>query len=209
MLVTCENVKNVLQENNIKLKGIFHVGAHKCEEIEDYESLGVPRENIVWVEGIREYVLKAKKKGIPNVYQAVISDEDEKIVNFNITNNVQSSSILEFGTHKEQHKLVKVTKKMSKVSTTVDTFFASNNLDPSQYNMWCFDIQGAELMALKGSLKSLVHADLLYLEVNEKELYIGCALIGELDEFLDAHGFKRVETSMTKFGWGDAVYIRK
>ena len=93
-------------------------------------------------------------------------------------------------------------------SITVDTFFERNNLDASKYTFWNFDIQGAELSALKGSLKSLVHAKVLYLEVNEKELYKGCALIGEIDSFLSQQGFSRHITVMTRHGWGDAIYIR-
>ena len=46
-------------------------------------------------------------------------------------------------------------------------------------------IQGAELLALKGAIKSIKYAKALYLEVNEKELYKKGALIEEIDEFLE------------------------
>jgi hypothetical protein len=62
-------------------------------------------------------------------------------------------------------------------------------------------------MALKGSIESIKHAKVLYLEVNEKELYTNCGLINEIDSFLAEYKFKRVLTSMTKHGWGDAMYI--
>ena len=96
---------------------------------------------------------------------------------------------------------------MQHQSITVDTFFKRNNLDASRYNLWNFDIQGAELMALKGAINSIKHAQILYLEVNEKELYKNCGLITEIDEFLSNFHFKRVVTNMTKHGWGDALYI--
>ena len=62
-------------------------------------------------------------------------------------------------------------------------------------------------MALKGAVKSIKHAKVLYLEVNEKELYKNCGLITDIDNFLSVYNFKRVLTSMTYHGWGDAVYI--
>ena len=209
-LIEFEKIKNILIENNIKVKSILHVGAHDCEELNAYKDyFNVSKEDIIWIDAIREKVQRAKKRNIPNVYEAVISEEDDKNVTFNITNNFQSSSILELGTHKQEHPHIKVTRKAIKTTTTLETFFKNNKLDASKYNMWCFDIQGAELLALKGGKSLLCNVDVLYLEVNEKELYIGCAIVDEIDDFLKNYGFERVETLMTKHGWGDAVYIRK
>jgi hypothetical protein len=209
-LIEFEKIKSILTENNIKVKSILHVGAHECEELNAYkEYLNVSQEDIIWIDGIREKVRHAKKRNIPNVYQAVISDEDGKNVNFNITNNFQSSSIFELGTHKQEHPHVKVMKTVTRITTTLENFFKNNNLDPSKCNMWCFDIQGAELLALKGGKNLLCNVDVLYLEVNEKELYVGCANVSEIDCFLKNYGFERVETFMTNHGWGDAIYIRK
>ena len=43
-----------------------------------------------------------------NIYQCVVYDENDKEVEFNITNNGQSSSILPFGSHARNHPHVKV-----------------------------------------------------------------------------------------------------
>jgi hypothetical protein len=91
---------------------------------------------------------------------------------------------------------------------TIDTFFQKNNLDMSQYNFWNLDIQGAELMAIKGGEHAILNADALYLEVNTEEVYKGCALMNELDEYLAKYGFKRINTKITEYGWGDALYIK-
>ena len=72
-----------------------------------------------------------------------------------------------------------------------------------------FDIQGAELKALKGMEEHLSAVDYLYTEVNSDYVYKGCALIGELDEYLQRFGLFRVETKWTDCKWGDAFYIRK
>ena len=71
------------------------------------------------------------------------------------------------------------------------------------------DIQGAELKCLKGFERNLGMINAIYAEVNEKELYAGCALLPELDAWLSEHGFVRVHTHMTPHGWGDALYIRQ
>ncbi len=189
------------------ITGILHIGAHDCEENPVYESLGINTDSIIWIDAIQGKVDEGTKKG-HKIYQAVITEKDDDDVTFNISNNHASSSILDFGTHSQEHPYVVYVDKFQTKSITVDTFFERNKLDASNYTFWNFDIQGAELSALKGSLKSLVHAKVLYLEVNEKELYKGCALIGEIDSFLSQQGFSRYSTAMTIHGWGDAIYIR-
>jgi FkbM family methyltransferase len=142
------------------------------------------------------------------VFQAVVSDEDGATVEFKRTNNGQSSSILEFGTHAQHYTWCVVTDSITMKTTTIDTFMAKNNLNPENYDMWNFDIRGAELKALKGAENALKHAKVLYLEVNTEEVYKGCAQLSEIDAFLGERGFKRVITKMTQQGWGDAMYVR-
>lgn len=207
MLISFEKINEILLLNNIVIQGVLHIGAHDCEELGFYKKLKIVPENIIWIDAMKEKVNEAKSKNIPNVYHAVITDKDNEDVEFNVSNNIQSSSVLEFGTHSQEHPNVIYTKKIMQKSTTVDTFFQINNIDSSKHEFWNFDIQGAELMALKGATKSIQYAKALYLEVNEKELYKNCALIGEIDSFLAQYNFKRVLTNITRHGWGDALYI--
>jgi FkbM family methyltransferase len=208
MLITVEEINTILQKNNITINGSFHIGAHDCEELPFYHLLGIKNENMIWIDAIQEKVEQAKNKGIINVYNNVITDKDDEDIIFNISNNVQSSSILELKTHKIEHPNVFYVDKIQVKTITVDTFFERNNFDPSKYDFWNFDIQGAELLALHGATNSLKHAKVLYLEVNEKELYKNCGLISDIDIFLKTHHFTRVLTKMLQFGWGDAVYIK-
>jgi hypothetical protein len=208
MILNIDDVYKALLYNNINIEGVFHVGAHECEELLFYNSFGVKNEDIVWIDAMESKVNDATNRGIPNVYNALITDKDDEDIYFNVSNNIQSSSILEFGTHSQEHPWIVYTDKILKKSITVDTFFDKNDLDASKYNFWNFDIQGAELIALKGASKSLQYVKALYLEVNEKELYKNCALIEEIDEFLSKHNFKRVLTKFTQHGWGDALYLK-
>ena len=78
-----------------------------------------------------------------------------------------------------------------------------------EYNFLNFDIQGAELKALKGMENYLSQVDYLYSEVNSDYVYKDCVLINELDDYLNKFGLIRVETYWTPCKWGDAFYIKK
>ena len=207
MLIGFTEINTILLSKNIQVNGAFHIGAHDCEELGFYNNLGLKNEDVVWIDAIPSKVDEATNRGVPNVFNAVITDKDDEDIVFNVSNNVQSSSVLEFGTHSHEHPEVVYVSKLHQKSITIDTFFERNNIDASRYNFWNFDIQGAELMALKGATHSLQYAKALYLEVNQRELYKNCGLIDEIDAFLLTYNFKRVLTNITCWGWGDALYI--
>jgi FkbM family methyltransferase len=207
MLISFAEINIILETNNINIIGGFHVGAHECEELDFYSQLGLKNEEIIWIDAIPAKVIEAINRNIPNVYNAVITDCDDVDVIFNVSNNVQSSSVLELGTHAQEHPEVVYVDKIHLKSITVDSFFERNNVDASKYNFWNFDIQGAELMALKGATKSIQYAKAIYLEVNNRELYKKCGLINDIDAFLSKYKFKRVLTHISQHGWGDALYI--
>ena len=209
MLINPDEIKTILSLNNISITGAFHIGAHECEELSFYNDLGIEDKDVVWIDAIPSKVDEAKSRGIPNVYTAVITDKDDEDVKFNISNNIQSSSVLELGTHAYVYPGIVFVDTIEAKSLTIDSFFERNTIDPSKYNFWNFDIQGAEFMALKGASNSIKHAKVIYLEVNEQELYNRCGLISDIDLFLETHNFKRVFTEMTPYGWGDALYILK
>ncbi len=208
MLIEPAKIYKILQEHEIKVTGVLHVGAHECEEQGFYAGLGLCPKDIIWIDALEEKVTEARTRGVPNVYQAVVSNKDGEIVKFNVSNNVQSSSILEFGTHAYEHPQVHFVKSIELKTTTLNSFFKERNLDASQLNFWNFDIQGAELLALHGATDILKYVKAVYLEVNTAELYKGCALIKDIDAFLASYGFIRELTDITRHGWGDALYIR-
>ena len=207
MLIAYDHVQRLLEEHGVKVTGALHVGAHDCEEMPFYVQLGLSPYDVVWIDAIPQKVEQARMRGIPNVHQAVITDQDNVQVLFHVTNNIQSSSVLPFGTHAFHHPHVVMIGDIPLTSSTLDTFFTSNRLVPSKYTFWNMDIQGAELMALRGAQNALQHVQALYLEVNREEVYQGCGQLHDLDTFLV--GFTRVETRITEFGWGDALYVRR
>ncbi len=208
MLIRREEVQSILQNLGIAVKGVLHVGAHECEELSVYRYFGLTPEDVVWVDALEEKVAKNRANGIPNVHQAVITDKDKETVTFHITNNFESSSVLEFGSHARHHPHVVETGTRSLTTTRLDTFFTKHNLSPEKYTFWNLDIQGAELMALKSGESFLKHVTVIYSEVNTEEVYKGCALLSQMDTFLAGHGFSRLKTVMTGYGWGDALWVK-
>jgi FkbM family methyltransferase len=196
---------NLVKKYNIIFKGVLHVGAHECEELNDYEKY-LSRDLILWIEALPIKV-EICKKLYPNILieNAVVSDIIE-IVKFNVSNNGQSSSILEFGLHSVFHPQVKYITCFETESKLLKNILPNYNIN---YNFLNLDIQGAELKALKGMEEYLQYVDYIYTEVNSDYVYKECALIGELDKYLAQFGLFRVETKWTDCKWGDAFYIRK
>ena len=201
---------------NIKIKGILHIGAHNCEELSDYISCGVNSSNIYWIEALPRLVEKNKRINPHlNIYQAVIYDEDNKEIEFNITNcdgdvnNLQSSSILEFGSHKTSHPQVKLVDKVKMKTSRMDSVIKKYNITMSNVNFVNLDIQGVELRALKSMESYLNNIDYIYTEVNTEEVYKNCDQMSDLTEYLAKHNFRLADARIYKqFGWGDAFFIK-
>ena len=193
----------------IPKKGILHIGAHMCEERVLYNSINIRDKDTLWIEAIGEIVAYVKKinENI-NIVQAVITDKDDEELSFMITNNKESSSIFNFGTHAIEHPHVFEIERRRLKSITLNTLFERNNIPHDRFDFINIDIQGAELKALKGAVHILPHIKAIYAEVNEKMLYECAGLLPELDEYLATFNFTRVITNMTQHGWGDALYIK-
>ena len=194
------SISELVAKFGIKITGILHIGAHTCEEFTDYISNGVLYSNIYWIEAIPKLVEQNKRSNpLLNIYQAVIYDEDNKEIEFNITNcagdsnNLQSSSILDFGSHEIHHPHVKIVERVKMKNV----------------NFINLDIQGVELHALKSMESYLQNIDYIYTEVNTEEVYKNCDKMVDLTNYLSSYNFILADARIYKqFGWGDAFYIK-
>lgn len=194
---------------DIRSTGILHVGASLGQEAQRYSDLGIKK--MIFIEAIPDIFLQLKKNisAFPDAtaLNACVSDKDGERVKFNIASNEgQSSSFLEFGTHLEQHPTVKFVDSIELETVRLDSLL--KDIDLSQVDFLVMDLQGAELLALKGLGELINKFKYAYLEVNEKELYIGGAMIQDIDSYLGAYRFERKETKMLGFGWGDSLFIK-
>jgi FkbM family methyltransferase len=208
MLISVEKVRNLLEAYGIAPRGVLHVGAHDCEELDVYIALKINPNNVHWIEAIEEKVREARARGVANVYHAAVSNADDTDVIFYRTNNDQSSSILPLETHLQHYPWITVKEEIRMKTVTLDTLLVHQNIDPSLLEFWNLDIQGAELLALRGGTHALQYAKAVYLEVNKEHLYRDCALMNDIDAFLGPMGFIRIESAFTPEGWGDALYVR-
>jgi len=202
-----ENIDELFSFFNINVKGILHVGAHKCEELKTYLKY-TTIDKILWIEAIQELIDQNLKEN-PNLklVNAVVSDKDGQDVEFKITNLTNCSSILDLGYHKEIHPHIEVIETINLKTKTLKTILNQNNLE-NEYNILILDTQGAELLVLQGLSSLLNNFNTIYTEVNEEELYSGCCKLEDLDLYLNDFGFKRKYIS-TLNGYGNALYIKK
>jgi FkbM family methyltransferase len=201
-------LQRLINQFNVTLEGVLHVGAHECEELKDYENY-IDRSKIIWIEAIPEKVEYCIQK-FPNIIieNAVVSDIVENVT-FNISNNGQSSSFLNFGLHSKYHPHIYYIKQFQTQTSLLKDILPQ--YDHIKFNFINLDIQGVELRALKGMkeyLQQHEHVKYIYTEVNDDFVYENCNLVSELDEFLKEFNFVRVLTEWTNCKWGDAFYIR-
>ena len=204
------DVPQLCTQHSITPKGIIHVGAHEGTEVGYYQAMGAQK--ILFVEANPAVFerLQANLAGYPNA-QAVncaISDRNGTI-NLHVTSYDQSSSILPLKHHQDIYPDIVETHQVTVPSKTLDTLLQELELNPADFNILNIDIQGAELLALQGATNWLQYVDAINTEVNYQELYEGCALVHDLDEFLDRHGFERVATTTPHPSWGDGFYVKK
>lgn len=194
-----------LLDYGVTPKGVIHVGMHIGEEYETYKESGVDK--IIFIEANSELAFKGfdKFSKDPNcqVINAAISDKEE-MVEFTITNNGESSSILPLQDHALIYPSIVPIKKILLKTKTLDSLLSN---EYCEYNILNLDIQGAELKAMKG-FSNWSFIDAIFTEVNYREMYLGCSKIEEIERFLLEKGFKLVEQVDTGAGWGDALFVK-
>jgi FkbM family methyltransferase len=209
------SLKEIIKKYNVNITGIIHLGGCKGEELFSYYKNDI--NNVLLVEANPDLIkfLKIKKffyntftKMKIDLENFAATDSDNDILTLNVTNNIQSSSILKLHKHSILHPEVKVIKEIKVKSYTINSLF-QQDYDIKNFNFMNLDIQGAELLALKGSDKILQNIKAIYTEINYDEVYKDCALINDLDEYLKKFNFKRVYTTTPESDyWGDALYLR-
>ena len=170
------------------------MGAHRGGEAAVYDWFN---KKTIWIEANPKMIddLNDQTSQYINqrVVQALLSDEDNKLENFNISSNDgASSSIFSFGSYKKIHKEIKMTDIMKLKTSKLDTIIKQEQIDANKYNFWVVDLQGAELLALKGASESIKACKFMYIEISKENIYKGGANWNELNEFLDKNEFSPV-----------------
>lgn len=196
--------KSTIKKYNMSINGILHIGAHFGLEIPTYKECGIP--NIMMFEPV-SHTFEVLKKNAPSdiiLVNKALGNENKQIeMNITYDHNGQSSSILEPKLHLEQHPDIQFKHKMIVDMVRLDDVQFNRN----DYNYINIDVQGYELEVFKGASETLNYIDYIMCEVNNAEVYKGCAIINQLDYYLTKYKFRRVETEWNGY-WGDAIYIK-
>jgi len=207
-------------ENNIKVDGVIHVGAHRGEEIFDYEKLDAKQ--IIWIEPnpdvfdeLQIALERADSFIESHGFCVAASDVDSKDVDFHVCygpdagfmkGNKGCSSLL-----KPKGRFESWHKKTIKVDTVkLDTLLTENEFNFGDFQLLDMDTQGAELMVLKGASKVLENVLYVTTEATwNNPDYVDNVMFDELKEYLNSFGFEPVETFEHTSDWGDVLFVKK
>jgi FkbM family methyltransferase len=144
--------------------------------------------------------------------QATVSDVDNVPVTLRLTTFSMASSILPIKRHLDFYPSMPEIAFQSDVSITVDELLAAHVESPD-FDMANLDVEGAELHVLRGMKTVMPHLKWVYTEVNHEEMYEGCVLVPQMDDYLASFGFERVAIQdayigSQMMGFADALYAR-
>ena len=194
---------------NWPITGVMHVGAFVGEELESYRKLDLYNTIMFEPQPNLYNIVKDKCTSNETVYNVALGskcDTKEMYVSWReggIRNGCgASSSLMKPKKHLIEHADISF---KETIDVKVDML---DNYHKDEYNFLNIDVQGYELEVLKGAINCLPKIDSMILEVNRDEVYEGCPMIQDLDNFLQPFGFKRIATAWQSESWGDAVYAR-
>jgi FkbM family methyltransferase len=202
----------IFEYSNLPAKGIIHIGACTGEELQEHEDRGA--EKIIWVEAnpyiYPELLENLKNSKIENYpFLVACTDKDDEMVDFNILydpGNKGCSSLL----YPKNHIFQMYQETISAQTITIDSLIKRNNFKYEDFQLLDIDVQGAELLVLRGAEELLKHVDYISLEVTfHSPYYYDNPFFEEILEFLNSKGFKNVENKFYESSWADGLFVRE
>ncbi len=149
---------------------------------------------------------KFRKNSNVKIIKKAVSNEKLDNVDFYETTLRGSGSILKLGDLAKSSYGAKQAEAFTVESTTLDIELGNEVLDC----LW-IDVQGAELLVLKGAQKILERTHSVFIEVSIlPDLYEGAVIMKNLTTFLDSYGFELTLLGLDKKNLtGNAFYTRQ
>ena len=201
-----------LAPTDLKLETLVHVGAHLAQERHLYEKCGF--KSVLWIEGSPEVYARLSKvleqhngAAEHEARCALLTERDgDEVSLLAFSNDGLSSSI--FSPTSELRKRwphVDVTGAAeSVVSRTLDTLL-SGTAFANRCDVLVVDVQGAELLVLKGAESTIAMANAVIVEISTRPFYDGGVLYPELKAFLESRGFTAMAAPCRH---GDMLFLR-
>tara|TARA_R110002049_G_scaffold46487_1_gene135141 strand:- start:87712 stop:88404 length:693 start_codon:yes stop_codon:yes gene_type:complete len=196
-----------------KLKTLVHVGAHIAQERSHYESHGY--ENILWIEGsaeIHQRLVKilADHQGPArhHAYHGLLADHDDQEIELRMFSNDGMSSSIYAPTEESLSRWPAVTetgRTESAVTRTLDSVLSGTEFE-GNCDTLVVDVQGAELLVLRGAEKTVASANAVIAEVSTVPYYQGGVMFDELKAHLEQRGFVPMSVPRRH---GDMLFLRR
>ncbi|MCL4391830.1 FkbM family methyltransferase [Patescibacteria group bacterium] len=192
-----------------KIQTVFEMGANDCNDTVGFSKL-LPGAEIYAFECNSTVLPKDREVvgGLKNVtlVEKAVSDREGMLEFFPTTNgNTGASSLFKESASYNIEKYNQI--KTVVESTTIAHFAAQEGIDGVDL-LW-MDMQGAELVALKGAGKFLSRVKIIHAEAEFREIYEGQPLFGAVKKYLEDNGF--VLYGFTHFGRYacDAIFVNE
>jgi len=193
---------------------ILEIGACEGHDTQEFAVL-FPRGRVIAFEAHPQLHqrLVERTRGLPNVDCVGLAMSDHAGVQvFHQSSGASrvSGSLLRPSEHLQRHPAV-VFSSADEVlipCATLDQYVGQ--MAPERVDLIWMDVQGAELMALKGAERTLSLTTWIYLEVSRAPLYEGAAPYSEIKQFLSSLGFE-VEREFLPPEWhgeGNVLFAR-
>jgi FkbM family methyltransferase len=188
---------------------VVHIGANEGQEIDAYIEAGFTAFKMFEPLNAPYAVLVSRLARLPAEITAVsynvalgASDGDAEM--FVADNRAASSSLLTPMRGRKVWRKVNFVGREKVSVRTLDSYLVPGEA----FNVAVLDVQGFELEVLKGGIETIGRLDCIICELNREKTYEGSASVDDVDSFLAAFDFRRMETYWVSRYWGDGVYVR-
>lgn len=117
----------------------------------------------------------------------------------------KSSSLLAPAAAGPMHGWIEFKETITVPTATLDAFCAAEQIDRIDFIQ--MDVQGAELLVLRGAPRMLPHITAIWLEVSSRENYRGQGLDRDIRRFMATHGFRLAFQTYLGDGSGEGDHL--
>lgn len=150
-----------------------------------------------------EQIALSDNNGVAEFYLSSGSPEDIDNPDWDYGN--KSSSLLKPNKTTEILPWLKFENKQMVRTKTLSSYMVENKIDVIDFIH--MDVQGAELMVLNGAKEHLKNIKMIWLEVENIELYKNQPLKNDVEDFLSQNNFKKIKDTVNAIA-GDQLWIQ-
>jgi len=215
----------LMRGRTLRNKTVVHVGAHFGEEAARYQDWGA--KTVVWFEAapdifpVLEKHIQSMANRPPSLFcrltgqprtrhiaiQALIGADEGGSAEFHLFDNDGASNSMFKMKRGEDDRFPEVRETgevLELPMRSLDAALDDAGVPPETVDILVLDVQGAELMCLRGAGRTLGAVKYLESEVSREPVYEGGVLLSELEKWLEGRGFQR-KSMIRKFHM-NAIY---